>query len=181
MGRKLLGFDASKEWDYENGFYLTSHVTRVAKALAQFEPYKLVLCVPGHVVECGVFKGASFIRLATFREVLESPYSRRLVGFDAFGRFPRRGAVSPEEKRFVDDFELAAGRSIKVSELREVMKRKGIANYELVRADVVRRAPAYLAANPAFRIALLHILTWIQVLRRLPSCRRATGGSCRAV
>jgi len=37
MGKSFLGFDTDKCWDYENGFYLTSHVTRLSKMLAQYE------------------------------------------------------------------------------------------------------------------------------------------------
>jgi hypothetical protein len=91
MGKQLFGFDTDQEWDYENGFYLTSHVTRLPKMLAHYELYTSIIDLPGHVVECGVFKAASFIRFATFREILESPHSRKLIGFDAFGKFPEQG------------------------------------------------------------------------------------------
>jgi hypothetical protein len=31
MGERNLGFNIAQKWDYENGFYLTSHVNRIAK------------------------------------------------------------------------------------------------------------------------------------------------------
>ena len=65
-----------------------SHVTRLSKMLAQYELYKTIIGLPSHVVECGVYKGASLRRFATFREILENPYSRKIIGFDAFGQFP---------------------------------------------------------------------------------------------
>ena len=85
----VFGFDYSKEWEYENGFYLTSHPSRLGKSVVHFEIYKEILHLPGAIVECGVYKGASLIRFATFREMLESQYSRQIIGFDAFGEFPR--------------------------------------------------------------------------------------------
>ena len=79
MSQNFLGFETEKCWDYENGFYLTSDVTRLAKMLAHYELYKRIIGLPGHFVECGVYKSASFLRFATFREVLESPYSRKMI------------------------------------------------------------------------------------------------------
>ena len=72
--------DLAQKWDYENGFYLTSNSTRIAKILAHYELYKSIINLPGQIVECGVFKGISLIRYAAFREVLENPYSRKIIG-----------------------------------------------------------------------------------------------------
>ena len=65
MSKSFHRFDQDRQWDYENGFYLTSHVTRIAKLLAHYELYKSIADLPGHVVECGVYKGASLIRFAS--------------------------------------------------------------------------------------------------------------------
>ena len=81
--------DKKKIWDSENIFYLKSDVTRISKLLYQYEIYKKILKLPGDVVECGVFKGASLVRLLTFRENLENTFSRKIIGFDAFGKFPK--------------------------------------------------------------------------------------------
>lgn len=157
MGKQLFGFDIEREWDYENGFYLTSHVTRLPKMLAHFELYKSIANLPGHVVECGVFKGASFIRFATFREVLESPHSRKLIGFDAFGKFPDQEHA--DDQAFVERFEGAAGEGISTDELDQVMEHKGFENYELVQGNILETVPDYLVAHPELKIALLHIDT----------------------
>jgi hypothetical protein len=75
-------------WEAENAWYRHAPVSRLAKALAQWEVYKSILALPGEVAEFGTYKAASLIRLATFREIAESAQSRRIVAFDAFGRFP---------------------------------------------------------------------------------------------
>ena len=157
MGKQLFGFDVEREWDYENGFYLTSHVTRLPKMLAHYELYKSIVHLPGHVVECGVFKGASFIRFATFREILESPHSRKLIGFDAFGKFPEQEHA--DDQAFVERFEGAAGEGISTDELDQVMAHKGFENYELVQGNILETVPDYLVAHPELKIALLHIDT----------------------
>ncbi|MFT5126017.1 MAG: hypothetical protein ACI9TH_004219 [Kiritimatiellia bacterium] len=157
MGKQLFGFDTDQEWDYENGFYLTSHVTRLPKMLAHYELYTSIIDLPGHVVECGVFKAASFIRFATFREILESPHSRKLIGFDAFGKFPEQG--NAHDQAFVERFEGAAGEGISTDELEKVMEHKGFGNYELVQGNILQTVPDYVTAHPELKIALLHIDT----------------------
>ena len=104
MGKKLFGFNIDQQWDYENGFYLTSHISRISKILAHYELYKSIINLPGHIVECGVYKGASLIRFSTFREALENQYSRKIIGFDAFGKFPEQD--DENDSKFVKQFEL---------------------------------------------------------------------------
>ena len=80
--------DKEKKWDYENGFYLTCGKGRIGKLLNHFEIYKKILDKPGDVLEFGVFKGTSFMRLLYFRDLLENETSRKIIGFDIFGKFP---------------------------------------------------------------------------------------------
>lgn len=155
MRKALFGFDTDNAWDYENGFYLTSHVTRLAKLLAHFELYKSVVDLPGHVVECGVYKGVSLIRFATFREVLESPYSRKIIGFDAFGKFPRQ--QNSRDATFVATFEQAGGDGISTHEFEEVLQHKAFNNVELVAGDILVTVPQYVEQHPELKIALLHV------------------------
>ncbi len=151
----LFHFDPARAWDYENGFYLTSHVTRLAKALAQYELYKSILHLPGQVVECGVYKGVSLVRLATYREMLESPYSRKLLAFDVFGKFPKQDNVF--DARFIASFEQSGGDGIPVGEMRRVFEHKAIQNVELIEGDVLVTVPAYRQQHPELKIALLHV------------------------
>lgn len=67
--------------------------------------------MPGDVVELGVFKGGSLIQFATFRELLENQNSRKIIGFDVFGKFPEANSMDSDKKfamewneRFTDDF-----------------------------------------------------------------------------
>ena len=148
-------YDANLQWDYENGFYLTSHITRIPKMLAHYELYKSIINLPGQVVECGVFKGASFSRFCTFRDVLESPYSRKIIGFDMFGKFP-----VPEETddaHFVEKFEQSAGDGISADELSHYLDNKGIVNFELIKGNILSTLDDYLLHHPELKIALLHV------------------------
>ncbi len=148
--------DTNQKWDYENGFYLTCETGRIGKILNHLEIYKKIIDLPGDVLEFGVYKGTSFVRLLSFRELLESKNSRKVVGFDAFGKFPDDLELN-SDKKFVDNFEAAGGFGISKEELSSHLNTKGISNYELVKGDIRETIPAFIENNPSLKIALLHI------------------------
>jgi hypothetical protein len=155
MDRTIFGFDFDRVWDYENGFYLTSDPTRIGKLLAHYELYKRIVSLPGHVVECGVFKGASLLRFATFRRLLEHDDSRQIVGFDVFGSFPRDNDAA--DSAFVEQFERRAGIGISPEELTAILRHKTFTNVKLVRGDVRQTIPQFAAERPEFKVSLLHL------------------------
>ena len=150
-------FSDEQSWDYENGFYWFSHPTRLSKALAQYEIYKLIVNVPGDVIELGVYKGASLIRLATFRKILENDFSRKIIGFDMFGKFPHSRSNTNSDIEFIERFENAGGSGIKQSELRTILDRKKLENIELIEGDVFKTLDHYLIQYPQTRISFLHL------------------------
>lgn len=155
MSSKLFQFEIENQWDYENGFYLTSHKTRLSKLIAHYELYKRIINLPGHIVECGVYKGASIIRFATFRDILENSYSRKIIGFDMFGKFPRSGDKNDID--FVNNFENAGGYGIPKTELEKVFSHKEFSNYEFIEGDISVTIPEYIKTHPELKISLLHI------------------------
>jgi hypothetical protein len=155
MNKEVFGFSLDKSPDYENGFYLTSDVKRISKLMAHYELYKRITNLPGAVLEFGVFKGSSFISFCTFREILESPYSRKIIGFDAFGKFPVQN--NDHDNSFISEFEGAAGHGIEKGDLKYFMDSKGLKNYDLVKGDILDTLPEYVEENPELKISLLHI------------------------
>ncbi|WP_420336691.1 TylF/MycF/NovP-related O-methyltransferase [Roseibium sp.] len=153
----VQGISDEDVWDFENGYHWFSDPTRLNKALGHYELYKMITGLPGDVVELGVFKGLSLIRFATFRAALEDVSSRRVIGFDAFGKFPRTGLSRPEDLGFIDTYETQAGDGLSRTELDGILQKKGFANYELVEGNVFETLPEFLKANPALRISLLHL------------------------
>jgi hypothetical protein len=142
----------------ENEFYKSSSKDRINKLLAHYELYKKIVNLPGEIIECGVFKGNSLIRLATFRDALETPYSRKIIGFDIFGKFP--STEYAPDKKYLDKFIESAGEeSISKDDLENVFKNKNIENFELIKGDILKTVPDYKAKNPHTKIALLHIDT----------------------
>lgn len=156
---KILNqFNNENAFDYENGFYLTSQLSRMSKLLAHYELYKKIIQLPGAIVECGIFKGASFLQFASFRNLLENEISRKLIGFDIFDDFPE--TEYQDDKKYLDDFIKGAGsKSITVEELEFVLASKKIGNYSLVKGDINQTVPEFVKNNPHLKISLLHIDT----------------------
>lgn len=148
---------ASDVYEAENTFYLRGHPTRLAKLLAHYELYKMIAALPGAVVEMGVYKGASLLRFATFRGILENAFSRPVIGFDAFGAFPRSGVEGAADQAFIERFESTGGNGISKADLSAIVTEKGFANLNLVEGNVFDTLPEFLAREPAQKVALLHL------------------------
>jgi hypothetical protein len=153
----IRGISSSYAWDYENAFYWFSPYERIAKLIAHWKIYEKILEVPGDVLELGVYKGASLIRWATFREISENARARKIVGFDAFGAFPLPNNPSQEDLNFVENFENAGGQGLQEQEIKDILNYKHFENITLVKGDVKVTLPEYLHDNPQTRIALLHL------------------------
>src|SRR5262249_39041949 len=119
------------------------------------EIYKMAMGLPGAIVEFGVFKGTSLVRWANFREVLENPMARKIIGFDAFGEFPRTSVK--EDDDFARKHDTGAGHGISKDELSTVLQHKNLRNIELVAGDLLKTLPSYLETHPELRVSLLHI------------------------
>jgi hypothetical protein len=149
--------DFNKAFEYENNFHMSSDISRLGKILAHYELYKMSREISGDIVECGVFKGNSLIRLATFRELFETSSSKKILGFDTFSKFPKNKFKA--DKKFRDKFLSDAGdQSIGKNQLAQLLKRKGIAqNVELIQGDVNLTIPKYLNSHPELKISLLNL------------------------
>jgi len=151
--------DFNKTFEYENNFYLTCDSSRLGKFLAHYQLFDMASKSTGEIVECGIFKGISFLRFAIFRELFENYDTRKIIGFDIFGKFPKT--------KFKEDFKSrtkfiaeAGEQSISKEQLIKVLKNKGISqNYELVKGDITKTIPEYVEKHPELRISLLNLDT----------------------
>lgn len=158
MDLTIRSLSSANVWDYENGFYWFADRRRFGKFLAHYELYKKILGMPGDILEFGVYKAASLIRMAVFRDLLETTYSRKIVGFDAFGDFPTEGLSLPTDRNFVPAFESEGGPGLDVEEVKAIFRGKGCGdNVRLIKGNVMETLPAFLNEQPQTRIALLHL------------------------
>jgi hypothetical protein len=153
----LRGLNSSDVWDFENGFYWFSSPARLNKLLAHYELYKSIISLPGDVFELGVYKAASLVRLCTYRNLLENEFSRRIVGFDAFGKFPREQLALRSDLDFIEYFERAGGDGLQKADVELILANKGFRNVVLCEGNVLQTLAAYLNEHPATRLALLHL------------------------
>ena len=151
--------DFNKSFEYENNFYLSCDGSRITKLMSHYELYKLVMDLPGVIIECGVFKGASFARWAMFRNMFRNYYSHKLIGFDTFGKFPETEYKDDKKVRqnFIDN---AGDQSISKNQLMDCMLKKDCAeNIQLIEGDICETVPSFLQKHPETKIALLNLDT----------------------
>jgi hypothetical protein len=104
-----------------------------------------------------VFKGASLLRLAMYRDLLSTAAARRICAFDIFGKFPETTFEPDQElrRRFVES---AGASSITVEEMQQLLDQKGCGeNVQLIAGDITQSVPQYVAEHPELKIALLHL------------------------
>lgn len=161
MNKKKITFNSFKNikesdiWDAENIYHLKTNTSRISKLIYQYEIYKMIINVPGDILEFGVFKGISLIRFLTYRTILENNFSRKIYGFDTFNDFPleKKGV----DKKLVNRWKGEAGASIKKKELEQILNEKKFQNYELIEGDIRKTLPKFLEKERNIKISLLHL------------------------
>jgi len=143
---------------YENNFYLSCNTSRIGKFMAHYELFKMAANIPGSIIECGVFKGISLIRFASFRNLGISS-SKKIIGFDTFGKFPKTDFKADQKMRekFIEDSGIVG---ISIKELKKILQRKKLdQKIELVKGDVVQTIPEYVKKHPKLKISFLNLDT----------------------
>ena len=149
--------DFNKAIEYENYFYQTSQVSRLGKALAQYELFKMSNDISGDIVECGILKGASFCRLAMFRQLFGVPSAKKIIGFDSFRNIVKTKFSADKiiYKKFTSEF---VNQIITKKQLLKILKHKGVEkNIQLIAGDILDTVPKYLKSHPELRISLLNL------------------------
>ena len=154
---KLPSLEDKARFEYENNFYLTCDMSRISKFATHLELFKRVSGRAGDIIECGVFKGASLSRFIKFRSLFENVYSKKIIAFDIFGKFPDTKYEKGKEERnaFVRE---AGENSISKNRLSFILEKLNLnQNIELVEGDIPETVPEYMLKNPHQRISLLHV------------------------
>jgi len=136
-----------------------AQVTRFA---ALYELFKLALPVKGSIVECGVFRGASFMTFAQLSAALEpANLTRRIYGFDSFGGFPAVGERDRPASTGAAPGDLAADSFAELSRLIEIYDSDRFLGHlpkaQLIRGDVTETIPRFVADHPHLVVSLLFL------------------------
>jgi hypothetical protein len=135
------------------------HVTRFA---ALYELFKLTLPVKGSIVECGVFRGASFMTFAQLSAALEpNNLTRRIYGFDTFDGFPSVTDADSPQVTGATIGDLASDSYAELSELLDVYDSDRFLGHihkaMLVRGDVEQTIPKFVEDNPHLLVSMLFL------------------------
>ena len=150
---KLPNFD--RPFDYENNFYLSCDNSRIGKMIAHYELFQLSSKSQGHIIECGVFKGISLIRFATFLKLLKKS-NKKIIAFDAFGKHLTTKISSDHKRR--KNLLTHGKEAISEKQLTKILKQKGLEkNIELIKGDITETVPRYLKSHPKLKISLLNL------------------------
>ena len=141
----------------ENKFYMSVTPKRLSKIITRLDLYRKIQDLRGEIVECGVFKGISLMQFIKIRSIIETNFTRKIIGFDTFGEFP--DAENEGDKVVLKKFILEAGKnSISKDEFITQLKKLNLdANVELIKGNILETAKNYVTQNPGLKISLLHI------------------------
>jgi hypothetical protein len=165
IGRRIeeifLRCPDSVETKLEN---FTKYVRRqhLKRFLAMYEVFKLALPVKGSVVECGVFRGFGLMAWAKLSAMLEPEnLTRRIYGFDSFEGFPSLAKEDQSGFATAQTGDLAADSHAELIELIREYDRDRflghIPKVELIRGDIVKTVPEFVASHPHLVVSLLFI------------------------
>lgn len=135
----------------------------ISDFLVRYELFKLILDVPGDILEFGVFFGQGLFSYAQFSAILEPYYiNREIIGFDTFAGFPE---IS--DKDSTGNLELLRAGGLKAdcyetlihaSQLFDQNRYLGhIPKIRLVKGDVTNVLDEFIADNPHVMIAILYM------------------------
>ena len=106
------------------------------------------------IIECGVFKGISLIRFLTFRDLLKKTSQKKVIGFDAFGKFPKQKIK--EDNFFAKSHDTRIGLGFSEKVLKKILKKK-FKNFQLIKGNIEKTIPDFLRKNKNLKISFLHL------------------------
>ena len=144
-------------WDQYNGLILGPDIERIRKMLVRYDLFRQSLCVPGDIVECGVFKGVGAMYWAKLLAIYAPGSRKRVIGFDTFSEFAN--SMLDYEREAAEGFTSEASFvGIDPSEIVSKATAAGLdGRLELIVGDVAETALTYAQDNKGFRVSLLHL------------------------
>ena len=94
-----------------------------------------------------------------FREIFGNPFSKKIIGFDTFSKFPE--TTFQDDNKARNKFINSAGSdSISKDQLLKILDNKGLNKHvDLIEGDITETIPSYVKANPELKISLLNLDT----------------------
>ncbi|MFT3705143.1 MAG: TylF/MycF/NovP-related O-methyltransferase [Agriterribacter sp.] len=141
------------------GLNLDTNKHVASKLLARYELFKKVIDLPGDIVECGVYRGATLFFWANMLEIFAPTTQRVVVGFDTFSGFHSKHKHQYDNQSS-EKLQKLSGKfqSRSVSELNDVIDKLNLSHrIILVAGNASETIPKFLEERPGFRTALVNL------------------------
>jgi hypothetical protein len=153
--------DSISNVDIANNPFLFATRQSVTDYLVRIDLFNRVKGISGHIVECGVNRGNSFMLFSHLSSIHE-PYgiNRKIVGFDSFEGFRSISSKHDPDDISENDFRaektfVNLKQSISLFDLNRPISH--MPRCELVKGDAVNTIPEYIKNHPEMTIALLYL------------------------
>lgn len=127
---------------------------RLQKILARHELFRMVMDVPGDIVECGVFKGSGLYTWAKLMRLFRPHNETRIVGFDFFDTDREMSFKFQQDKDCLDEHQT---RWAPQEVIRRTCAGWGFDKVDLIAGNVVETTKKFVEDNLGARISLLYI------------------------
>ena len=165
---ELVAADPMSTVDKINAFPKYAQKNCIARYLAHYELFKLVMETPGSIVECGVYQGAGVLGWAKLSSILEpNNHSRRVIGFDTFSGFPEGGEANDTARDMSSHPDMLREGAFRGGTRENIMKAAElfdmnrhiahIPKVELVEGDAEKTIPKYVEEHPHLVVSLLYL------------------------
>ncbi len=125
------------------------------KLLAHYELFKRIAFLEGSIVKCGISAEASFMRFASFRNLIAEQSNHKVVAFE---KQTKSLYIDNEEDMSGTLLYKVKSTTIDTKALQKKLLKKGLANkIEFVPGNLGDSIPEYLMENPDFKISFLNI------------------------
>ena len=143
-----------KLFELENTFYKLIPFSRIEKFIIELELFKLTKKVKGDVLEFGVYKGNSLIRLITFNKIFNR--KKKVFAFDVFNKFPKGNNRTDEKqrKKFIKE---GGESSIKKITINQILKKKNFKDFKLIEGNVFLTIPKFLEKYHKLKFSFINL------------------------
>ena len=142
-------------FETENNFYQFAPFSRLEKFITQLELFKKSIEVKGDIIEFGVYKGNSLIRLISFNKIFNKR-KKKIYGFDVFDKFPF-GSNKKDKKHRINFVKDAGENSINKNKLIKILKKKKFTNFKLIKGNVLKTIPIFLKKNNKLKFSFINL------------------------
>lgn len=156
-------FGISKQEICRNFMIYTRRIF-LKRFMAHYEFFRMIIDLPGDIVELGVYRGASLMTFANFLEIRNmGDRQKQVFGFDNFAGFTgfdeKDGKADDDVEKELDGFDGGAFEEILRDAISIFDKDRFIPykpRIKLIKGNCEDTVPRFIKDNPGLRISLLH-------------------------